>query len=120
NRGLSRAREQERCEPPPTQQFQQCERGDSNPHAVKHKNLNLACLPVPPRSQRGHIYHPRATYGTSLYKDSSADRASRPCSGSRSLRGEPRELADPRAEAAQWVHRVDLEYFCMPRGELGL
>jgi hypothetical protein len=29
-----------------------CERGDSNPHAVKHRNLNPACLPVPPRSQR--------------------------------------------------------------------
>ena len=25
-------------------------RWDSNPHAVKHKNLNLGCLPIPPRA----------------------------------------------------------------------
>ena len=29
----------------------QCERGDSNPHGLPHKILNLARLPVPSRSQ---------------------------------------------------------------------
>ena len=28
-----------------------CEKGDSNPHTLRHKILNLACLPVPPLSQ---------------------------------------------------------------------
>ena len=37
----------------------ECERGDSNPHAVKHRNLNPACLPVPPRSHR-ETYSTRA------------------------------------------------------------
>ena len=29
----------------------ECERRDSNPHALRHRNLNPACLPVPPLSQ---------------------------------------------------------------------
>ena len=28
-----------------------CERRDLNPHTLRHQNLNLACLPVPPRSR---------------------------------------------------------------------
>ena len=28
-----------------------CERRDLNPHTLRHQNLNLACLPIPPRSQ---------------------------------------------------------------------
>ena len=28
-----------------------CEKGDSNPHTLRHKILNLACLPIPPLSQ---------------------------------------------------------------------
>ena len=35
-----------------------CERRDSNPHTVKYRNLNPACLPVPPRS-RGATYSTR-------------------------------------------------------------
>lgn len=34
---------------------ERCEWGDSNPHAVKHRNLNPACLPIPPHS-RGWTY----------------------------------------------------------------
>src|SRR3954470_8138935 len=30
---------------------ERCERGDLNPHALRHRNLNPACLPVPPLSQ---------------------------------------------------------------------
>jgi hypothetical protein len=48
-----------------------CERGDSNPHAVKHRNLNPACLPVPPRS-RGATYSTRvrasSVVGTDEYR----------------------------------------------------
>lgn len=29
-----------------------CDRGDSNPHAVKHHHLKVACLPIPPLSQQ--------------------------------------------------------------------
>ncbi len=33
--------------------FNWCPRGDSNPHAVKHRLLRPACLPVPPPGQSG-------------------------------------------------------------------
>ena len=28
-----------------------CGRRDLNPHGLRHQNLNLACLPIPPRPQ---------------------------------------------------------------------
>src|SRR5258708_27148593 len=34
-----------------------CESRDSNPDAVRHKNLNLACLPVPPLSRAHSLSH---------------------------------------------------------------
>ena len=34
-----------------TRTFQECERRDSNPHALRHWNLNPARLPISPLSQ---------------------------------------------------------------------
>src|SRR5512142_2766340 len=48
----------------------ECERGDSLPHTVKYRNLNPACLPIPPRSQwgvaRGSGGPPQLTSGHQL------------------------------------------------------
>ena len=30
-----------------------CTRRELNPHALRHKNLNLTCLPIPPRVHAG-------------------------------------------------------------------
>ena len=38
------------------QRYLQCEGGELNPHAVRHKILNLARLPVPPPSPNTAIY----------------------------------------------------------------
>src|SRR3954465_8236150 len=32
--------------------FKWCPRGDSNPHAVRHRLLRPACLPIPPPGQK--------------------------------------------------------------------
>lgn len=37
-----------------------CDRGDSNPHTVKYRNLNPACLPIPPRSRRRKLTRVRS------------------------------------------------------------
>src|SRR3954452_14041579 len=37
--------------PPDVRAGDRCERRDSNPHALRHRNLNPACLPVPPLSR---------------------------------------------------------------------
>src|SRR5215467_4322671 len=34
-----------------------CERGDSNPHGITHRNLNPARLPVPPLSRAAARYY---------------------------------------------------------------
>src|SRR5262245_9255010 len=42
---------------------EECERGDSNPHALRHKILSLARLPIPPLSRcvsAGHTVAPTA------------------------------------------------------------
>ena len=43
-----------------------CRRRDSNPHTTRHRNLNPACLPIPPLRHRGRS-GPRATNRPSVF-----------------------------------------------------
>lgn len=51
-----------KCRCPPLRGVGWCERGDSNPHALRHWNLNPGRLPIPPLS-RAAILTPRCAGG---------------------------------------------------------
>ena len=71
-----------------------CERRDLNPHTLRHQNLNLACLPVPPRSRN------RSDQG--LVSDGTVKTFFRPTPGNRPVHrmGERRD-SNPRPPVPQ-------------------
>src|SRR5699024_8157159 len=50
--------------------LRECARRDLNPHAQRHRNLNPACLPIPPRARALSIVVPHLGSVRNQYPDS--------------------------------------------------